>query len=58
MGNCVQCYPCFIKINQIEEKQSSLYIPQIVNDIEKNEENNRNLQTDNNLNGNENNKKI
>lgn len=57
MGNCVQCYPCFIKINQIEEKQSSLYIPQIVNDIEKNEENNRNLQTDNNLNGNENNKK-
>ena len=57
MGNCVQCY-CFVKSNPINQQESYVYIPQVNNDFEKNEENNKNLQTDNNLNSNENKKNI
>ena len=52
MGNCVQCYPCYIKSN-LQNHQSSLYIPPVINEIEKSEHNNKNENTDNNLNSNE-----
>ena len=52
MGNCVQCYPCFIKSN-LANNQSSLYVPPLINDIEKKEQNDKNLNNDNNLNTNE-----
>ena len=54
MGNCVQCYPCFIKSN-VNNQQSSLYIPPIINEDEKNDQNNNNKQylTENNLNSKE-----
>ena len=54
MGNCVQCYPCFIKSN-VNNQKSSLYIPPIINEDEKNDQNNDNKQllTENNLNSKE-----
>ena len=52
MGNCVQCYPCFIKSN-LQNHQSSLYIPPIINEIEKSEHAHKNENTNNHLNSNE-----
>ena len=52
MGNCVQCYPCYIKSN-LGNNQSSLYVPPLLDDIEKKEQNDKNIITDNNLNSNE-----
>ena len=52
MGNCVQCYPCYIKINSVNNK-SSLYVPPLINEVEKKEQNDKNLNTDNNINSNE-----
>lgn len=56
MGNCVvQCYPCLIKSN-LENQQSSLFIPPIINEIEDNYQNNNNkniMSDNNNLNENE-----
>ena len=52
MGNCVQCYPCYIKSN-LANNQSSLYVPPLINEAEKKEQNDINLNTDNNLNPNE-----
>ena len=61
MGNCVvQCYPCLIKSN-LENQQSSLFIPPIINEIEDNYQNNNNINiiTDNNkINENEKKKSI
>ena len=51
MGNCVQCYPCIIKSN-LENNQSSVYVPPIIDVIEKKEQNDKNI-TENNLNSNE-----
>ena len=31
MGNCVQCYPCYVKSN-LQNNQSFVYIPQVIND--------------------------
>ena len=54
MGNCVQCYPCFIKSN-INNQQSSINIPPIINETENNEQHNnyKHYLSDNNLNTNE-----
>ena len=53
MGNCVQCYPCFIKSN-LANNQSSLYVPPLIDEIDKKEQNDKNIIiTDNNLNSNE-----
>ena len=61
MGNCVvQCYPCLIKSN-LENQQSSLFIPPIINEIEDNYQNNNNkniMSDNNNLNENEKKKDI
>ena len=53
MGNCVQCYPCIVKSNNLENYQSSLYIPPIIDDMEKKEQNDKNIHTENNFNSNE-----
>ena len=54
MGNCVQCYPCFVKSN-INNQQSSVYIPPLINETENNEQNNnlKHFFSDNNINTNE-----
>ena len=52
MGNCVQCYPCCIKSNSANN-QSSLYVPPLINEVEKKDQIDKNLNTDNNLNSNE-----
>jgi cGMP-dependent protein kinase len=54
MGNCVQCYPCFIKSN-INNQISSVNIPPIINETENNEQHNnlKHYLSDNNLNTNE-----
>ena len=51
MGNCVQCYPCYIiKSNLVNHQSSSIYVPPLINDIEKKDQSNNNLNTVNNLN--------
>ena len=52
MGNCVQCYPCIVKSNNLENFQSSLYIPPVIDDMKEKEQKPRESTTTTEVNNN------